>query len=432
MVISEPPVSESEKREALHAVLGSVTFARSAQLRAFLRYVCEREIAGQSEGLTEYQIAIDVLGRRKDFSLADDSSVRNRAYELRQRLEKYYTQEQPRAAVRIAIPRGGYVPYYTRYQPPVDGESSGRTLAAALAVATVSRRFGWRGVVAIGALCLVAGVLAGLAAGWFFGQSHPAAVVKEAWGPLADPGGDLLICIATNLHMTVRPHIEPHPWRMAAPDALASVYGPNRPLQPGTPLYMEPAQLSVPLAELAAAADLANMRQAFGGSYQLLPESEAPVAALRGRNSVLIGSGTNSMAATTLLRSLPLTIDYNREDHFAVIDQRKPAGQNERFVSQPVGNPVPSVLYGLISILTTTTNSTGKAKRTAVFSGSGSAGVQAAVEFFCSPFYLREMKARFQAAGLKGFPPKYQVVVRAKTSGIRLISYEYAEHEVVP
>ena len=37
MVTSEPPVSENEKREALEAVLNSTTFARSAQLRAFLR-----------------------------------------------------------------------------------------------------------------------------------------------------------------------------------------------------------------------------------------------------------------------------------------------------------------------------------------------------------------------------------------------------------
>ncbi len=283
----------------------------------------------------------------------------------------------------------------------------------------------------MGAVCVAAGVLAGAWAGRSVSELRPAAVVREAWGPMAEPSEDLLICIATNLHMIVRPHIPQHPWRFAAPGELAAVYGPNRPLQPGAPLYMEPAQLSVPLAEAAAAMDLANMRQSFGGSFQLLPESEAPVAALRGRNSALIGSGTNSVAASLLLRNMPFVIDYGQEDRFAVIDQRRPAGQNERFLSQPTGSPVPSMLYGLVSVLTTA-DSKGKPKRTVVFSGSGSAAVQAAVEFFCSPIYLREMKARFQAAGLKRFPPKYQVVVRAKTSGIRLISFEYAGHEVVP
>ncbi|MBZ5625048.1 MAG: hypothetical protein LAQ69_41050 [Acidobacteriia bacterium] len=412
----------------MEAVLNSTTFARSAQLRAFLRYVCERELAGQCEDLTEYQIAVDVLGRRKDFSLAEDSTVRNRAYELRQRLEKYYAQEQPRVAVRIEIPRGGYVPLYTRHQPeavlapkvdvPVEETSA--------EVPARRRLRAWT----LAAVALAGLTLGGVSTSLFFGRPHPPAILKEAWGPLAEPGDDLLISIAINLHMMVRPHIAPHKRRYPVPDEIYSLYGPNRPLAPGTPLYMEPAQFSVPLAELAATATLSNARLAFGGSYQILPESEAPVAALRGRNSALIGSGTNSQAAAVLLRSLPLTIDFTEKDQFAVFDQRKPPGQNELFVSQPTGSPVASDLYGLLSVITTA-DSAGSPRRTVVFSGSGSAGVQAAVEFFCSPARMREMKERFLAAGLGGFPPTYQVVIRAKTAGLRLISYDYVTHEVV-
>jgi hypothetical protein len=246
---------------------------------------------------------------------------------------------------------------------------------------------------------------------------------------LTDPADNLLISIATNLHLLVRPHIQEHPWRIPAPERLAAVYGNTRPLAPGDPLYMEPAYLSVPLAELAATATLSNMRQAFGGSYQILPESEAPVAALRGRNAFLIGSGTNSEAARVLLRNLPYTIDFTPTDQFAVFDQRKPAGQNELFISQPTGQPVPSTLYGLLSVITAM-DAAGKPKRTVVLSGAGSAGVQAAVEFFCSPLRMREMKNRFAAAGFSGFPPTYQVVIQAKTSGLRLISYEYVTHVV--
>lgn len=416
MVISEPPVTENEKREALETALKSQTLARSVQLKALLRYICEREMAGHSDELTEYQIAVDVLGRRKDFSLTDDSSVRNRAYELRQRLEKYYSAENPGAAVRIQVPRGGYVPFYTR-QPAVQPEPP---RPAELPVPETGRPLRKAALLAIAAMGLIG---LGLLAGWYIAKPHPPAILKEAWGPLADPQDDLLISIATNMHMIVRPHIQPHRWRFPAPD-VESIYGPNRPLTAGEPLYMEPAFLSVPLAESAATATLSNVRTSFGGGYQILPESEAPVAALRGRNSVLLGSGTNSEAARALLRNLPLTIDYNAADQFAVIDQRKPAGQNELFAAQPVGQPVPSVLYGLLSVLTWP-ESGGKVKRTVVISGAGSAGVQAAVEFFCSPTRMRDLRDR-----LHGFPPAYQVVVRCKTSGLRLISYEYATSEV--
>jgi hypothetical protein len=187
---------------------------------------------------------------------------------------------------------------------------------------------------------------------------------------------------------------------------------------------MEPAQLSVPLAELSAVATLSNMRTIFGGGYQILPESEAPVAALRGRNSILIATATHSDAARVLLRNLPWTIDYNEADRFSVLDQRKPAGKNTLFEAQPNGQPLASALYGLLSVLTWP-EAGGKITRTVILSGAGSAGVQAAAEFFCSPARMRDLKER-----MHGFPPAYQVLVRCKTSGIRLISYEYAAHEV--
>ncbi len=136
---------------------------------------------------------------------------------------------------------------------------------------------------------------------------------------------------------------------------------------------MEPAQLSVPLAELVAAAMLGSTRVTFGGAYQILPESEAPAAALRGRNSILLASGTNSEAARALLRNFPLTIDYGAADRMSVLDQRKPPGHNEIFAAQPTGQPVPSNQYGLLSVLTWP-ESGGKVKRTVILSGTGSAG----------------------------------------------------------
>ena len=150
--------------------------------------------------------------------------------------------------------------------------------------------------------------------------------------------------------------------------------------------------------------------------------SAAVIAKWIGDGAVDVES--DSKAASMLLRNLAFTIDYTENDHFGVLDRRKPAGRNVLFESQPTGEPVPSVQYGLLSVITTT-DSAGKPRRTVVFSGSGSAGVQAAVEFFCSPIHMRALRAR-----LSGFPPTYQVVVRCDTSGPRLMSYDYATHFV--
>src|SRR5262249_1474422 len=154
-----------------------------------------------------------------------------------------------------------------------------------------------------------------------------------------------------NLHLLIRPHIPERASRMPVPKELYSLYGPTRPLGNSDTLFMEPAQLSIPLGELSAAASLASIRTAFGGSCQILPESEAPLTALLGRNGALFGTPVNSKSATVLLRTVPLTIGFTAGDEFAIIDQRKPAGQGILYT--PHGAD-PSIQYGLLTVLTGT------------------------------------------------------------------------------
>jgi hypothetical protein len=111
-VITQRSLTVTEKQEALRGVLDSETFARSEQLRRFLQYVCEMELAGRGSEIDEYLIGVDVLHRPKGYSPGSDSSVRSRAYELRQRLERYYEKEAPEAALRIELPKGSYQPIF--------------------------------------------------------------------------------------------------------------------------------------------------------------------------------------------------------------------------------------------------------------------------------------------------------------------------------
>ena len=105
--------SPEEKRVAMERALRSRTFARSEQLRAFLRFVCEAEIKGKG-GVTEYVIGVEVLGRPEGYSPAEDSSVRTRAYELRQKIEKLYAQELREEPVQILLPKGTYAPLFVK------------------------------------------------------------------------------------------------------------------------------------------------------------------------------------------------------------------------------------------------------------------------------------------------------------------------------
>src|SRR6186713_1948054 len=115
-------VSDDEKRQALARVLESRAFSRSDQLRAFLRYVCEAELEGRANQLNEYALGVSVLGRKEGYSPGEDSSVRSRAYELRNKLASYYRDEAPDDSIQIEIEKGAYVPRFRRRQALAEAE----------------------------------------------------------------------------------------------------------------------------------------------------------------------------------------------------------------------------------------------------------------------------------------------------------------------
>src|ERR1700724_1929611 len=106
VLTTQDQLSASEKRRALDRALQSHTLARSEQLRNILRYICEREIAGRSAEICEYAIAVEGLGRPAAYSSGEDSSVRNRVFALRKKLDELYQVELPDADVRIELAKG--------------------------------------------------------------------------------------------------------------------------------------------------------------------------------------------------------------------------------------------------------------------------------------------------------------------------------------
>lgn len=114
---ASPTIRDTEKRAALEEVLQSVTFVRASQVRNFLRYICEMEFAGRAAALHEYLIGVEALGRPTAYSTEDDSSVRRRAYALRQKLDEVYAKELADAPIRIDVPKGSYVPHFIPRYP---------------------------------------------------------------------------------------------------------------------------------------------------------------------------------------------------------------------------------------------------------------------------------------------------------------------------
>lgn len=99
-------------REALERVLASAEFSRSDRLSSFLSYVCNATLEQNGSRLTEQHIGTRVFGRPEHYLPVEDTIVRTTAGLLRKRLTKYYDSEGSADPVRIAIPRGSYVPIF--------------------------------------------------------------------------------------------------------------------------------------------------------------------------------------------------------------------------------------------------------------------------------------------------------------------------------
>src|SRR5262245_23286640 len=126
-------ITSHQKQAALDAVLRSNTFARADQLKSFLKYVCEMEIAGHGHELSEYMIGVEALGRPSQYSPGDDSAVRNRAFALRKKLQEFYEREKPDAPISIELHKGSYCPRFIEGAALEKSDGNGASISNASA-----------------------------------------------------------------------------------------------------------------------------------------------------------------------------------------------------------------------------------------------------------------------------------------------------------
>lgn len=151
-------VTPAEIREGLERILGSREFQRARRNRDFLRYVVSETLAGRADRIKAYSIAVSALDRDESFDAQADPVVRLEAGQLRRRIERYYLTDGIEDPVRIDMPKGGYVPVFSRRPAAANAASPaaparsrmaawiwgavpGAVLAAAISVVVLSAAF---------------------------------------------------------------------------------------------------------------------------------------------------------------------------------------------------------------------------------------------------------------------------------------------------
>lgn len=436
-MIAHSYLSAEEKRAALQSVLQSNTFARADQLKDFLSYVCEMEIAGRHLEISEYQVGVEALHKPEGFSTVDDASVRNRAYALRKKLERFYAEEYPDASVRIEFVKGTYIPRFVEVDisKPQPIQPPSPELPPPV---SPKPRANWRTPLALAAGVALGAILTLLAVRKAPASGPEAVVdptVREAWGPLLDPRGNALISLGSAAQMTLLPFDIKMEWRpelpiFEAPTEIYPWYIRHHRLSSGGRLYMTPDVNSPHFGDVLGATIAIKTLNSAGCRYELLPERVVPTAILNSRNSILFGVPHKSEAIFKLLQNTAFQFAYDEKTREVTITQKIP-GQKDLKVYAPKRDERDERVesFGLITVSSVDSGNSNPG-RVIAFSGDPSAGATAAVEFFSSPQHMIAFRNRLRAEGYDHFPDAYQILVRCKLDSNLPTSFSYEAHAV--
>lgn len=115
---SLPEYSKKEILEELQKILSSDSFSRTTVLSNFLKFIVEETLEGNTEGLKEYTIAVNALGKPSNFNPQIDAIVRIHAGRLRRLLNDYYHASGLTDPIKIEVVKGTYVPVFRAHLIP--------------------------------------------------------------------------------------------------------------------------------------------------------------------------------------------------------------------------------------------------------------------------------------------------------------------------
>jgi hypothetical protein len=190
-------------------IFQSKTFRSSDVLRHLLSYLIDASIAGTSDDLKEYTIAVDALGKPSSYDPRQESAVRMQVGRLRQKLAEYYRTEGIDDPVVLDLPKGGFTVVFEPRKVPFEQMAPAEP-------AIEDPGSGWRRREIAIALALV---LALAAAAYFALRDRNAEKqitqaaaasdvpwtpeIRQLWEPLLATNRALVVCIATPLSVSI-------------------------------------------------------------------------------------------------------------------------------------------------------------------------------------------------------------------------------------
>jgi hypothetical protein len=415
----EAAITPEEKRQTLDGVLNSRTLARCGRLKNLLRFIAEAEIEGRGGQLNEYSIGVEALSRPEGYSTLEDSSVRSRTHELRQKLERYYADESPDAAIRIDLPKGSHCPAFSRNhvaKPSLPPSPARRSFDKRLLYALATG-------FALGALA--AGLASATRSGLVpvHGEAEWTPALEAIWQPFLDPRAPLVVSFETRLFFRSGP--------IDARDYHVNAVG-----------QVESSQALMKIKKLFDLPQLYENRNYtdFGATYAVfllsrLLASKKPNIALKRSVDVTWNDIQNN---DTIFLGKPSTDPQIQ--HFLANSEFVDEGARIRVVHPHAGEPTAYVeeadasspsnwseKYAVISLVPGVV----PGKHVLIMATSGSEHPWAVGVYMTSPAAAKELVEHLRLPSGK-LPASYQVVIRAHFKGQEPTQVQYVTHRVLP
>ncbi|WP_058186333.1 hypothetical protein [Terracidiphilus gabretensis] len=374
-----PEITADMIRTQLELLVRDEAFRSSKRSVAFLRYVVEQTLSGQSEQIKERSIGVEVFGKDPSYDTNIDHVVRTAATELRKRLATYYVDPKHHSELRMTLVPGSYIPRFTLPHPAATEETepavekSSRHLDTPAEPESTRRSF--RYVWVFAAIALIA---AAAAISYMRFRANDAQ--NLFWHPILSTPGPILLAVGD--HPNGPPTI---------PDADSSGTLP-------TPVPSSDASETVPFADTVTIARVASVLAAHNKQVIIRRESASSFSDLRQGAAVLIGAFNNEWSLR-LTRQLRFSLAMDADKHLIYIrDAQNSASRTWSWGTNQPRTPVtgansPSLQdYALISRIRD--SETGHT--VVVIGGLYTYGTLAAGEFLTDPALMQSIARESQ------------------------------------
>ncbi len=373
------PEKQTEVRNYLSKILESPRFLNSHRSQALLKYVVEKTLEGDTQGLKERTLGVEIFGRDPDYDTNADPAVRLAMAELRKKLAQYYYEAGNQAEIRIELPTGTYTPTFHWPDGPAKStlespspsvlseptESQQASIAPAVRASFLHRR-GAAVLSSIAAAALLAGVVLLIL------RPHKKDAFETFWAPVSKSASPVLLSIG---HMkTAGIQLDMNPDRN--PLASSATGGDGEVFKTDLPVTM--------LEDATAMTIIGALLSAEGKTFTIRPDYYTRLGDFQKGPVVLLGSDNDWTIQQTKAMRFHFEMDADKGQMW-IEDQQKPGQRIGAINLDMIGVHITESYSIAARVIDPQTR-----QPVIIVAGVFAPGTQAATDILTTPAYLNE------------------------------------------